>query len=514
MLSGYVCLIGAGPGDPGLITRLGLGYLRRADVVLYDQLAPIQLVLETPTGCERINVGKRCGKPSTAQEEINRLLIEKAQAGKFVVRLKGGDPFLFGRGCEEAEALVQAGIPYILVPGISSSLSIPAAAGIPVTHRQIAHSVMIRSGRRSDPDKQEGRPTQVVLMSLTSLAEISATLMGEGYPPATPAAVISRGATPFQQVLVGTLENIVSLTKKADLPAPALLVAGEAAALASTMNWKGNLPLNGTRILWTRPESQEDTTYLEELELLGAEVARLPLFTVHPAPQSELAAVLPELAKYSWLVFTSPNAVQIFFDMMLVDGKDWSYFASSRIAAVGPKTAAALRQRGRNPDQVAPQGNSRNLFQIIKAALHPGDRVALCQAEKTLPYLAEGLSRSGVDYHQFVLYHLEYPEYPDDLIRLFFKDPFDLVVFTAPAAVARYFEMLESHRLKPEDNTRYVCLGRETEAQLARWGYPAWLVPEQPRLEDLIQQIIQKLRSEPIVSNHSPAPSASNSAFA
>lgn len=500
MLSGYVCLVGAGPGDPGLITRLGLGYLRRADVVLYDRLVPLQLLLETRSGCERIDVGKTCGKPSLAQKDINQLLIAKAKSGKFVVRLKGGDPFLFGRGGEEAEALVQAGIPYIMVPGISSSLSVPASAGIPLTHRQVAHQVTIRTGHRGESGVAEGRPTQVVLMSLTSLAEISDLLIGEGYPPTAPAVVISRGATPFQRTISGTLQNIAKLAQEADLPSPALLVAGEAASLAHHLNWKQNLPLNGKRILWTRPETKDDGSCLEDLELLGAEVIRLPVFTVNPLPW--VALLLPEIAQYSWLIFTSQNGVKIFCDAMLAENLDWRYYASSKIAVVGEKTAAALRRRGRNPELVDSGGNSQSLVNTLRGELRPGERVALCQAEKASSYLAEGLGRAGVDYHQFTLYHTECPEYPDDFIRNFFSDPFDVVVFTAPSAVVNYFNLLESHGLKPGATVRYPCLGPETAARLEQLGYSAWFTPEEPHLDQLIWDLTGRLRSEHNVSNN------------
>lgn len=513
MLSGYVCLLGAGPGDAGLITRIGLEYLKRADVVLYDHLIPAQLLLETCPGCQWIPVGKRCGMPSMEQAEINRLLIAKAKAGYFVVRLKGGDPFLFGRGGEEAEALAQAGIPYFVVPGISSSLSVPAAAGIPVTHRKVAHSVTIRTGHYGDFYQTEGRPTQVVLMSLNSLSEVSDTLITEGYPPETPAVVISRGTTPFQKVVSGTLGTIPTLAKAAGLQAPALLVAGEAAALNEILYWKSNLPLNGKRILWAGVQSGDDLASLEDLKMLGAEVIYLPVLAVRPMTMSKLAQILAEVVDYSWLLFSSQNAVRIFFEAMLAEGKDWSWLASSRIAVVGDKTAAALKQRGRNPDMIA-SGNSRSLLERLIPLLSPGDRVALCQAEKTLPYLADGLNRFGVNYRPFALYCLEGLEYPEDLIRKLCGETLDVVVFTAPSVVVQYFALLKLHGLKPDPAARYVCLGQETEGQLGQSGYSVWFTPTEPNREQLIAQLIEKLRSECHVSNHPSAPVEANSFIA
>jgi len=509
MLSGYVCLLGAGPGDAGLITRIGLEYLKRADVVLYDQLIPMELLLETRPGCEWIDVGKRCGKPSMAQDEINRLLIAKAKAGHFVIRLKGGDPFLFGRGGEEAEALARAGIPYIVIPGISSCLSVPAAAGIPVTHRNVAHSVLIRTGRRGKPARVESLPTQVVLMSLNTLKEVSDTLMAEGYSPETPAAVISRGTTPFQRVVSGTLRTVASLAEEVGLAAPALLVAGEAAALSRTLEWKSRLPLSGKRIVWVDVQSEAASGCLEDMKLLGAEVIRLPVLAVRPQPQPQLARILAETVGYSWLVFTSQNAVRIFFEAMLAKDKDWNWLASSRIAAVGDKTAEALKTRGRNPD-LAAGGNSRSLWERLMPLLRSGDRVALCQAEKTLPYLSEGLDKIGAEYRRFVLYHLKGMDYPREWLECLCVQSPDVTVFTAPSAVVQYFELLESKGLNPDPATRYACIGRETEARLRQLGHAAWLVAAEPRLDRLARQLIEALRSECHVSKHSLAPVAAN----
>lgn len=490
--SGYVCLIGAGPGHSGWVTRQGLGYLKRADVVLYDHLIPVQLLLETKPGCELISVGKECGKHSVDQETINRLLITQAKAGHFVVRLKGGDPFLFGRGGEEAEALVGEGIPYILVPGISSSLSVPTAAGIPVTHRRLSHGVMIRTGHQALSLSDDTRMTQVVLMSVNSLDEVVKSLISQGYPETTPAVVISRGSTPFQQILKGNLTTIALKVTEKVISHPALLVAGETVNLASVLDWTKYLPLHEKRILWTRPYRDEDQNYLEDLDLLGAEVIRLPLYQARPFPQETLVGQHAEIAGYSWIVFTSGTAVEIFSDSMVAAGQDWSYFAGSKIAVVGNKTGALLRKRGRNPDLTAEVENSQGLMQLLSEQLCVGERVALCQAEKTLPYLTAGMEEAGFDYRQYKLYQLECPEYPEDVIQSVFEDPFDVIIFVTPSAVTNYFNLIQTHRGTPKHFTRYACLGPETAARLTQAGYEPWLIPERPRMEELVNLLLEK----------------------
>ncbi|HYH03473.1 MAG TPA: uroporphyrinogen-III C-methyltransferase, partial [Bacillota bacterium] len=376
VLSGYVCLVGAGPGDAGLITRQGLAYLKRAEVVLYDHLVPVELLLEVRNGCELINVGKRYGKPSHKQDAINELLIAKARSGKFVVRLKGGDPFLFGRGGEEAQALVAAKIPYLFVPGVSTSLSVPAAAGIPVTDRRWAPGLTIGTGHRADNAPVDQRYTQVILMSLENLAEVTGELIAQGYPEDTSAAVISRGTTPFQKLVAATLATITARVAQEQLPVPALLVVGAVVRLAKTLEWRSNLPLNGCRILWTRPREDYDQALLANLRLLGAQVIHLPTFEIQPFDQDAICAMLPELRESDWVVFTSRKAVKIFFHSMVAAGWDWRYFEASRFAVVGERTAAAMRGFGHIPDLVAAESHSARLLQELLALLKPQEQVA------------------------------------------------------------------------------------------------------------------------------------------
>ncbi len=512
MFGGYVCLIGAGPGHSGWITRQGLAYLRRADVVFYDHLVAAALLLETKPDCRRIAMGKQGGGPAVAQATIHQALINEARSGNFVVRLQGGDPFLFGRGGEEAKALVAAGVPYLVVPGISASLSVPASAGIPVTQRHVAAGVVIRTGHRAEPAAVEEPLTQVVLMSLTRLPEITADLLRQGVPAPTPAAVISKGSTPFQTELVGTVATIAAVVAAASPPAPALLVVGAAVGLAQELQWRSNLPLAGRRILWTRPVSENETPLLEELELLGAELVRLPLFWVRPVSDALAPARLAKLAACDWIVFTSQNAVRIFFQGLLAAGYDWRYLHACRIAVVGAKTGAALRERGRNPDLIGSEGHSKGLLQQLLENLQPREQVALCQAEQALPYLADGLTAAGVAFTRLSLYDLETPDYPAELVGKVFQERYGLVVLTAPVAVRNYFRLLQSHAIQIAANPLFACLGAETVAELQRVGHPAWLVPDRPTVAALVRSILQQWGVDTDVSDHPFAPVAADAA--
>lgn len=493
MLKGYVCLIGAGPGHAGLITQQGLNYLARADVVLYDRLVPAVLLLHTKPGCELIDVGKEGGKPSWRQSAINELLVEKAKEGHFVVRLKGGDPFLLGRGGEEAQALAAQSIPYILVPGVSSSYAVPAYAGIPVTHREYSSGVTVKSGVPANGKGENGRTeTLVILMTLGKLRESAQRLMDQGYPAATPASVISRGSTTFQRVITGCLADIAARVEEARLPTPALLIVGEVVNLHQSLTWHGNLPLYGRRILSTRPVAKVKQDYLEELTLLGAEIVRLPTIEIKPLPTKELQGALLEIATYSWVVFTSATAVEVFCDTLLQTGYDWRSLAKVKIAVIGGATAEALKGNGRLPDLIASEGNSHGMLRTLLEHVSKDEQIALCRARQGLPVLARGLQAAGMNFKEFGLYDLEQPWYEPGLLRKIFADPFDLAIFTSPATARNLHSMLKASGAVLPKRTLMACLGPDTAKELVKLGWQPWLVPAEPRWELLIDDVLRK----------------------
>lgn len=375
---GTVYLVGAGPGDAGLITMRGAELLRRAQCVVVDRLANPSLLELVPPGCEVIAAGKEPGCHSLGQEEISQLLIQEARSGRDVVRLKGGDPFVFGRGGEEAEALRAAGIRFEVVPGVSSAVAGPAYAGIPVTHRGQAQSVALATGHGEGgggdtPDfgRLAGAvDTLVVLMGTRRLPEIVDEILRGGRPPTTPASVVASATTADQRTVSGTLADIAGRVESAGIRNPALIVVGEVAALRHSLAWHEDRPLAGRRIVVTR--SREQASRLTQvMEDLGADVFRFPAIHIErPAPGSDEERRLDEaaarLGDFAWVAFTSVNGVDVFFDRLTARGRDARSLAGCRVAAIGPATAGRLRERGIRPDLVPEEFRGEALAAALK----------------------------------------------------------------------------------------------------------------------------------------------------
>ncbi|HBF38254.1 MAG TPA: uroporphyrinogen-III C-methyltransferase [Firmicutes bacterium] len=490
MLQGYVCLIGAGPGDPGLITLKGLEYLRRADILLYDHLISGSLLLEVPETCERIDVGKRGGQPSAVQSWINDLLISHARAGKFVVRLKGGDPFLLGRGGEEAMALVEAGVPYLMVPGISSSLAVPAYAGVPVTDRRFCSGVEITTGFST---RNASMPhTKVILMALNHLQDIVSDLLTQGYAANTPACLISQGTTALQKVVSGELAQLDSLIQTHPISTPALLVVGDVVRLGKKLDWRYRLLLAGKRILWTRPFGR-DASSLDELSVAGAEVIKLPMVEIRDVSEEERREKVVRAREYDYLVFTSATAVEVFFDTLLKMKEDWRYLGQAEIVVIGKKTGLALWMKGRKPDVTATASNSRALLDTLLPMVKKTERIALYRAHQTLPDLAEGLSGAGISFDDFTLYDLVCPSYSAELIQKILEYPFEVVVLTSPLGVANFFRVMAESGIIMDSQTRFACLGLRTVNELQKYNLESWLTIQKPDIDELIKQLLLRL---------------------
>ncbi len=348
-----VYLVGAGPGDAGLMTMRGAELLARADVVVYDALVNGDLLRLAPAAAELIFAGKRSGLHVMPQEQLNRLLIENARAGKCVVRLKGGDPYVFGRGGEEAEELAAAGMPFEVVPGISSSIAGPNYAGIPLTHRDLCSSFSVITGHE-DPAKEDvdvdwaqvaaAPGTKVVLMGVTRVGKIADALMANGMAASTPVAVIRWATTGRQQSVLGTLKTIAEAVESARFTPPGIIVIGEVVKLREKLNWFENRSLFGQRIVVTRTREQASQLSRQLLER-GADVLEIPVIrTVPPTDRKSIADVLLELNAYDWLIFTSPNGVAAFFEFFFKVFDDLRDIGGVRIAAVGAVTAAKIRE--------------------------------------------------------------------------------------------------------------------------------------------------------------------------
>lgn len=403
---GHVALVGGGPGDPGLITRRGLECIRLAEVVIYDHLVAEDLLREAPEGAEMIFAGKQAGTQSMDQEQINRLLLEKAGQGAYVVRLKGGDPFVFGRGGEEALALAEAGIAFSVVPGVTSAVAAAAYAGIPVTHRGLATSFEVVTGHQAKGAVAmvdwvrvaNGADTLAIYMGVGRMAEITRQLMDGGRPEETPAAVVQSGTTPSQVTVTGCLGDIAERSREAGINPPAVLLVGRVTALHHRLGWYENLPLFGRRLAVLRPEAQSDEL-AGPLTGLGAQVVRFPVITLErPEDCTKLNAAIEDLQSFHWLLFSSPNGVRSFFSSLETSGRDTRALGGLRIGVVGPGTADELRRHGLRADLVP--GTSvaeRFARELIESGGIQGRRILLPQARDARPVLAEQLAGAGAE---------------------------------------------------------------------------------------------------------------------
>ena len=407
--SGIVYLIGAGPGDPGLMTVRGLELIRRADCLVYDYLANEAFLLEASPQAEIIYVGKKGGDHTLPQKDINKLLVEKAREGKIIVRLKGGDPYIFGRGGEEAQELVRHGIPFEVVPGITSAIAVPAYAGIPLTHRQHASLVSFITGHE-DPTKPESSipwevlakspGTLVFLMGVKNLADICRELRSHGKSAATPAAVIHRGTTPAQRSVSGNLGNIAQKVEAAGLTPPAIFVVGSVVELQSELNWFETRPLWGKRILVTRSRHQA-SAFVKLLTEYGATCLEAPTIEVLP-PDDSYAALdeaLKNLDRYHWLIFTSPNGVSAFFSRLFSSGRDVRALGECKLAAIGAATAQGLREHGLVADVVPTDFRAEGLVSSLSPLVLPGQLLLLPRAQEAREVLPEEMVNRGAIVH-------------------------------------------------------------------------------------------------------------------
>jgi uroporphyrinogen III methyltransferase/synthase len=457
-----VYLVGAGPGDPGLITVRGAELLARAEVVVYDRLAHPSLLDLAPARAERIDVGKAPGRVAMDQDGINTTLVEHGAAGRTVVRLKGGDPFVFGRGGEEAEALMAAGIRFEVVPGITSAIAAPAYAGIPVTHRGLSTHVTIVTGHE-DPAKgstdtdwaalARAGGTLVILMGAGRLESIVDLLLANGRPPETPVAAVRWGTRAEQSTTRATLATITAL----GVASPSAIVVGPVAGLDLT--WFESRPLFGRRIVVTRAREQASALRIR-LEELGAEVIELPTIAIEPLP-----VALPDLTTVTWLVFTSANGVHGFFARGLAErGRDARALGTVRVAAIGPGTAGALAHHGVTPDLVPERFVAESLLDAFPPAL-TGDRVVLARAEHARDVLPEGLERLGYAVEVLPVYRTVTAT-PDagDLARV--RDgAVDAITFTSSSTVTNFCDLVDD---LPHPRPRIVSIGPITTEAVHR----------------------------------------------
>ncbi|ROQ93582.1 uroporphyrinogen-III C-methyltransferase [Desulfosoma caldarium] len=504
MKSGKAYLVGAGPGDPGLLTLKGRDVLALADVVIYDYLANEELLKYAPAHAERIYVGKKGGDHTLSQEAINRLLVEKAR-DRVVVRLKGGDPFVFGRGGEEAQELAAAGIDFEIVPGVTAAVAVPAYAGIPLSHRDYASSMAFITGHeRADgasPENKEtldweklacGVGTLVFFMGVKNLSEIAQRLMAHGRSSQTPVAVIRWGTTPQQQTVVGTLGDIVEKVQAAGLKPPAIIVVGEVVRLRKELNWYETKPLFGKTVLVTRAREQA-SDFRKALEALGARCVEFPTIAIVP-PKSwdPLDAALASLDQYDWVVFTSVNGVKFFMERLWASGRDVRALAGRRLAAIGPKTAESLEQRGLRLDVVPKEYRAESLLEALGETAVRGQRFLLPRAAQARDVLPQTLRRWGAQVEVVPAYEtVPAADGVNELKAMLARGDIHVVTFTASSTVTFFVQAVGApHAAELLKKTAVACIGPITADTARSFGIEPTVVAQEYTIPGLVHAMV------------------------
>jgi len=512
-----VYLVGAGPGDPGLITIRGKQLLERAEVLIYDYLASSKLLKYVPKDAEFIYAGKRGGAKHThTQDEINQMLIDRARSGKKVVRLKGGDPFIFGRGGEEIEELVKAGIPFEVVPGVTSATAAATYAGIPITHRQYTSTVAFVTGHE-DPTKADsnvawdkiatGVGTIVVYMGIKNLQSITEKVIKYGRDPQTPVAVVRWASTSEQRTVVGNLENIAEVVRKNNIKPPSLVVIGEVVNLRDTINWYEKRPLFSKRVVVTRTRDQA-SELVNLLENYGAECLEYPTISLEPVASYEiLDRALAELETYHWLLFTSINAVDYFFRRLFELDKDVRDLKGPKIAAVGRVTAEALAGRGIKADLLPEEFTGDGLAETLIATGVKGLRVLIPRALKARETLPDTLGSAGAEVTVAPVYQNVLPsssageQLKEDLRRALQEKDVDMVTFTSSSTVKNFVTLLDittpDEMQKLMTGVAVATIGPITAKTAAQYGLHVDVQPAEYTIPDLVDSIVQYFTSQP-----------------
>ena len=496
MKSGICYLVGAGPGDPGLLTLKGRACLEGADVVIYDYLCNPALLKWAPDSSQKIYVGKKAGSHALSQEDINALLVEQTRTGKIVVRLKGGDPFLFGRGGEEAEALAEASCPFEVVPGVTSAIAGPAYAGIPVTHRAHNSVLTIFTGHE-EPGKPESSldyqaiarapGTKVMLMGVEKLNAITAELLSAGMPSQTPVGLVRWATTGAQETVAGTLENIAQRVQETDFKPPAVAIFGQVVALREKLNWFETLSLFGKRIAVTRTRKQAGE-FVDRLRALGADAFELPTIRIEPPPNKrEFYELVADSHIYEWIIFTSPNGVDAFFRAFFEIYRDARDLGCARIAAIGPATAERVRSYRFQVD-VQPE---KYVAEAIIEALQNETSVEnlkflLARAEGAREMLAQELTRLGAIVDEAVAYRTV-PE-TDDVtggIQRFRDEGADMITFTSSSTVENFLAL----KLPMPGRIKTASIGPITSKAMRAHGLKVDVEAKQHDIPGLLEAI-------------------------
>ncbi len=501
---GWVYLVGAGPGDAGLLTLRGAELLKRADVVVYDALVNKDLLRLAPQGAEVIYGGKRAKDHAIPQDELNQLLIRKAKDGKTVVRLKGGDPYIFGRGGEEAEELQAAGIPFEVVPGVTSITAAANYAGIPITHRSHSSSFTVVTGHEN-PDKEESSVdwawlakepgTKVILMGVERIRQISAELIKHGLSGNTPVGMVRWATRGRQKSIDGTLATIADLVEKENFGAPAITIIGDVVKLRPKLNWFEARPLFGQRVVVTRTREQA-SELAHQLTELGAEVLEIPTIrTEPPTEKSELMDALLALGEYDWIVFTSPNGVSAFFEYFFKGFEDIRALGNLRIAAVGPATAAKLKELHLRVDAMPEEYLASKITEAISAYESIENlRILLMRAEVANPELPRDLESHGAIVDDVPCYRtVPETEDPSGNAERLIEDGADWITFTSSSTAENFHARFNLPELKKRfPKVRIASIGPETSKALQKIGTAPDVEATEHNIAGLVRVIQEK----------------------
>jgi len=499
-VQGKVWLVGAGPGDPGLFTLRGRECLEHADVVIYDSLANESL-LEFAPNAEHIFAGKATDRHTLLQDEINRVMCDQASRGKRVVRLKGGDPFVFGRGGEEALALAKAGVAFEIVPGITAGIAGPAYAGIPVTHRGLATCYTLITGHDAEALETEDedlsqlllRGTLVFYMGVRNLPRIARQLMALGRPAETPAAVIQWGTQPRQRTVIGTLADIASKAKDEAIQPPAVIVVGNVVSLQESLSWFESRPLFGRRIVVTRAQSQA-SDLVSRLHELGADVFEFPTIAIEPPEQME---PFDPIGSYDWVVLTSVNGVDMLFERLEALGQDARDLAGVRLCVIGSATAEAVRKRFLRVDLMPEKYVAEDLMAALleREPELKGKRFLLPRADIARSFLPEELRKHGADVKELIAYRTVVPRTPEVMAERLLSYRPDLVTFTSSSTARNFHAMLGPDRIAElKETATFGTIGPIAAKTAADLGMTITIEPENHDIPSFVNAIVEGLR--------------------
>ena len=501
-----VYLVGAGPGDAGLLTLRGAEVLGRADVVVYDALVNTELMRLAPKSAEIIYGGKRARGHATPQKELNQLLIGKAAQGKIVVRLKGGDPYVFGRGGEEAEELADAGVPFEVVPGVSSFVAVPNYAGVPLTHRDFCSKLTLITGHE-DPSKEASKidweqvaktpGTKVIMMGTDRIGEIAQTLLGHGMDRATPVAMVRWGTTGRQQSIEGTLANIAEVSRETNIQPPTVAVIGEVVKLRHKLNWFERRPLFGQRVVVTRSRDQA-SQLASQLKELGAEVLEVPTIKIEPPTRrQDVVDALLELNAYDWLVFTSANGVATFFEYFFRQFHDMRDIGGARIAAVGPATAKKLKELHLQVDLMPEEAMAASIAEAF-SEYESIDNLKICllRAEVANRELPAALEALGAIVDDVACYKtVPETEDPGGVAAKLIEHGADWITFTSGSTVEHFHARFDLPGVvKRFPQLKIASIGPETSKTLAGLGLKPTVEARQHTIEGLVGALLDARR--------------------